>query len=406
MSSRCFTHLSGEDVAQAIHAARKRVVLAAPGLQQPVAAALANTRNRLGRQAVRVVLDVTDRTARMGYGDIDSVELLNEGDVDVRAEPGLRTCVLICDDEGFAFFAPPLLVESVDDRHVGPNALVLHPEQVRATVSALCPAETPSEPLPVPELGQVVLTEEQVKQVKASLDANPPQKFDLARKVNVFNAFVEFIELRLTGLQISSRKVPLPKDLVLATKDNATTNRLLTTFKLVSDDSSVAMEAGEVSRRVLNLRERYTRSLGDSLGNVILRSKREALLTEVHAINVVIAEFKQKVVDRLEKELAASKKKLIDGLLPALQAAPPPALTAQLNGKPTVDIFRRYLGDELGRVFPSAASLVGDMKLELVTKGVTYQMLSSVDFQKRVREAFPYEDWEKPFHEFNAAPAT
>ncbi len=405
MGSRCFTHLSGQQVVDAIHAARKRVVFAAPGLQQPVAAALVNARRELGRPSVRVILDVTDMTARMGYGDIDSVEMLNEGDVDVRAEAGLRTCILICDDDGFAFFTPPLLVETQDDHHVGANALVLHPEQTRETLAALCPPTTPLEPLPAPELGQKALTTQQVQHVKASLDANPPQKFDLARKVNVFNAFVEFIDLRLTGLHIARHTVQLPKDLVLATRDDATASRLLTTFKLVSDDSKVAKEAGEIDRRVRSLRERYTRSLGESLGNVILRSKREALVKEVDAVNLVIADFRQKVVERLDKELETSRKKLVEGLLPAVKASPPQALTAQLSGKPTVDILRRYLDLELGRVFPSAASLVGDMKLELVTKGVTYQMLSSVDFQKRVRESFPYEDWDKPFQEFSAAPA-
>jgi hypothetical protein len=405
MDSRCFTHLSGQRVADAIHAARVRVVFAAPGLQQPVAAALVNVRRELGRTAVRVILDVTDTTARMGYGDIDSVEMLKEGDVDVRTEAGLRTCILICDDEGFAFFTPPLLVETSDDQHVGANALQLHSEQTRTMLAALCPQATSLQPASVPELGQQVLTASQVQHVKSALDANPPQKFDLARKVNVFNAFIEFIDLRLTGLHIARHTVQLPKDLVLATRDDATASRLLTTFKLVSDDSKVAKEAGEIDRRVRSLREKYTRSLGESLGNVILRSKRQALVKEVDAINLAIVEFKQKVVERLDKELEASKKKLVEGLLPAVKAAPPQALTAQLSGKPTVDILRKYLDHELGRVFPSAASLVGEMKLELVTKGVTYQMLSSVDFQKRVRESFPYEDWDKPFQEFSAAPA-
>ena len=87
----------------------------APGLQQPLAAALVNSRQLLGREAVRVVLDVADSTARMGYGDFDAVSLVVEGDVDVRVESGLRTCILVCDDIGYAFFTPPMLVETQEN---------------------------------------------------------------------------------------------------------------------------------------------------------------------------------------------------------------------------------------------------------------------------------------------------
>jgi hypothetical protein len=45
------------------------------------------------------------------------------------------------------------------------------------------------------------------------------------------------------------------------------------------------------------------------------------------------------------------------------------------------------------------------MKLDCVRKGVTYETLASGDFQQKVRDAFPYEDWDKPFAEFTAAQA-
>ena len=405
IGSPSFLHLSAEMAAELIHGAADRVVYCAPGLQQPLAAALVNARKKLGRDVVRVVLDVDDATARMGYGDFEAVALLKEGDVDVRVEPGLRTCVMVCDSTGFAFFTPPMLVELQDDRHVGANALSLQAAQVQAVIGAFFPPAPPSGlPAPAPELGKQALSGQQMQQVKTALDANPPQKFDVARKVNVFNAFIEFVELRLSGLHIGRHTVQLPRDLVLALRDDATAKRLLTTFKLVSDESKVAKEAGDVDQKVRALREKYTRSLGEGLGNVILRSKRKDFAGEVEAIRADIEKFQQKVVERLDKELADSRRKLVEGLLPAVRKSQPPALTAQVSGKPSAEVIRRYLDDELARVFPTAQSLVGEMKLECVLKGVTYETLSNVDFQKRVRAAFPYENWDKPFREFEAVP--
>jgi hypothetical protein len=280
----------------------------------------------------------------------------------------------------------------------------MHPAQVLAVLDAMFPTQPkPSQP-PYPQIGKDELSSAQMQQVKESLDANPPQKFDLARKVNVFNSFIEFVELRLTGLHIARHTVQLPRDLVLALRDDATAKRLLTTFKLVGDESKVAKDAAEVDQRVRALRERFTRSLGDGLGSVILRSKRQEFSAEVQAIQDAIAKFQTKVLERLEKELADSRKKLVEGLLPAVKKSTPLALQAQISGKPTAEVLRRYLDDELTRVFPSAQSLIGEMKLECVPKAVTYETLSNQEFQERVRAAFPYENWDKPFREFEAAP--
>lgn len=293
MSSVSFIHLSSILACDLVHRAHRKVLYCAPGLQQPLAAALVNSRRRLGREAVRVVLDVTDSTARMGYGDFDAVALLAEGDVDVRVETGLRSSVLVCDDAGYAFFSPPMLVETQDDQHVGPNALALHSAQVQAIMEAVSPSSSQSGQVLAPQLGKEELSTAQIQRVKESLDANPPQKFDLVRKVNVFNAFIEFVELRLTGLHIARHTVQLPRDLVLALRDDATAKRLLTTFKLVSDESKVAKEAAEIDQRVRALRERYTRSLGDGLGSVILRTKRQPFSMEIETIREAIAKFQR-----------------------------------------------------------------------------------------------------------------
>ena len=402
-----FMHLSSKQISELLHGARDRVIYCAPGLQQSVAAAVVNARRSIGRDAVRVILDVDDGTSRMGYGEFDAVALLAEGDVDVRVELGLRSSVLVCDGAGFAFFTPPMLVEIQDDGHVGANALALVPEQLEAVVNSLFPSSPKADQPAVvqPELGGEKLSESRLEQVRAALVANPPQKFDLARKVNVFNAFIEFVELKLTGLHIAKHTVRLPPDLVLALRDDATAKRLLTTFKLVSDESKVAKEALEIDKKVRATRDLYTRSLGDGLGTVILRSKKQAFNKCIAGIRKDIEKFQKKVAERLEKELEASRKRLVDGLLPAVKKSPPDALKAQVSGKLTTDVMRQFLDDELTRVFPSAISLIGEMKLENVEKGVTYATLCDPEFQKRVRTAFPYENWDTPFREFDAAPA-
>lgn len=437
MSEPLLVHLGTGDIATYIHGAQRRVALCMPGLTQAVAAAVVNVSKKLGRAAVTVVLDVDDRVARHGYGEFDALTLLMESGVDVRTEGGLRTCLLIADGKGYSFFAPPMLVETQDEESVGVNAMRLLPDQVEAVVRAVgapaqdepsdgpspVPPKRPEQPdkLPaaggsdqgvpptnaksVPEVGVSPVTPQKLEAVRAALELNPPQKFDLARKVNVFNAYIEFVEIRLIGLHVGRYTVQLPKGLGLALQDDATARRLLTTFKLVSEDSKVAKEAVAIDKKVRQLREVYTRSLGEGLGSVMLRSKRAGLEKAIGTLKDEISVFQAKVVERLDREIALSRKNLVDGLWQAVKRAKPQELEAQVSGPITSELAKRYVDMELAQVFPDAKSLISEMRLEFIVKGVTYEVLKSLDFQDKVRKAFPLDSFDKPFTEFQAAPS-
>lgn len=400
--------VSDEAAARSIRAARGRAVYATPGVTDTVAAALIEAHGRLGRANVRVVLDGSAQALRLGYGQADSMSMLLEHGVDVRVEPGLRLSLLVVDDKAAVFMLPAMMVEDPNIPR-GPNALLLPSEQVdsvlRMVAPDLCAAPTDgSNSSQQPAIGRSALGAEQVKKVEAELVNNPPQRFDLARTLNVFNAYVEFIELRLTGMQITRHTVKLPQDLILALRDEATTRRLRTSFNLVDGGSKVGRDAESVETRVRHLRDRFIRAVGD-LGTITLRSKRKEVDALIESIRADIERFRNTVVERLTKEIEASRAKLVIGLTPALRKKPPQDLLDQVSSKVTTEHVARYLAHRLAEVFPRAETLVGEMKLDCVRKGVTYETLASGDFQQKVRDAFPYEDWDKPFAEFAAATA-
>ncbi|MBK6803335.1 MAG: hypothetical protein IPG83_18145 [Novosphingobium sp.] len=136
-----------------------------------------------------------------------------------------------------------------------------------------------------------------------------------------------------------------------------------------------------------------------------MRSKRKEVDALIEAIRVDIERFRNTVVERLTREIDASRAKLVTGLTPALRKKPPQDLLDQVSRKLTPEHVTRYLSHRLAEVFPRAETLVGEMKLDCIRKGVTYETLASGDFQEKVRDAFPYKDWDKPFSEFTAAKA-
>ena len=286
----------------------------------------------------------------------------------------------------------------------------LMPAQVEALARAISPPAQPLKegqlgPEVQPEIGAVTAKPEALALVQAALQADPPQQFDIARKVNVFNAFVEFVELSLVGTELTRQRVALPKDLLLAVSDRDTRERLTTSFQLIDPGATIGREAKEIRQAVDKLRKVHTRVL-NPYGSITLRSNRQRLEAAVAAVQVQVAAFAGTVKNRLQKEIDHSRKQLVQSVLPGLKAKPPEALLAGVVGKPTVEQITRWIDRQLDQAFPKVDDIVSEMRLVLTIKAVTFEMLKEPSFQAGVREAYPDVDFDKPFSEFTAARST
>lgn len=405
-----FETIDDAGLALRIRDARERVLLCAPGFGDPVSAALIEAHGRLGRERVVVIVDGTAQAARLGYGHFDAVGQLSQAGVAIRVEPGLRLGTLIVDGQGWCFATPPLLVDATMEKAVAPNAMCLMPAQVEALARAISPPAQPFKegqfgPAVQPEIGAVTAKPEALASVQAALQADPPQQFDIARKVNVFNAFVEFVELSLVGTELTRQRVALPRDLLLAVSDRDTRERLTTSFQLIDPGATIGREAKEIRQAVDKLRKVHTRVL-NPYGSITLRSNRQRLEAAVAAVQVQVAAFAGTVKNRLQKEIDHSRKQLVQSVLPGLKAKPPEALLAGVVGKPTVEQITRWIDRQLDQAFPKVDDIVSEMRLVLTIKAVTFEMLKEPKFQAGVREAYPDVDFDKPFSEFTAARST
>lgn len=405
-----FETIDDAGLALRIRDAGERVLLCAPGFGDPVSAALIQAHGRLGREHVVVIVDGTAQAARLGYGHFDAVGQLSQAGVAIRVEPGLRLGTLIVDGQGWCFATPPLLVDATMEKAVAPNAVCLMPAQVEALARAISPPAQPLkegqlDPEVQPEIGAVTAKPEALASVQAALQADPPQQFDIARKVSVFNAFVEFVELSLVGTELTRQRVALPRDLLLAVSDRDTRERLTTSFQLIDPGATIGREAKEIRQAVDKLRKVHTRVL-NPYGSITLRSNRQRLEAAVAAVQVQVAAFAGTVKNRLQKEIDHSRKQLVQSVLPGLKAKPPEALLAGVVGKPTVEQITRWIDRQLDQAFPKVDDIVSEMRLVLTIKAVTFEMLKEPKFQAGVREAYPDVDFDKPFSEFTAARST
>lgn len=412
MTHSLLTSLSDRKAAALVSRAQNRVVYAVPGIQPGTAAALAELKNSRPGVSITVSLDFDERTLRMGYGTLAAVDKLREADLDITYSPGFRAAILIVDDEGWSFTPTALYLEAEPQSDETPNAIRLSSGQVRELLLRLCPsareeaiaaAASPEEAsrlssIPL-EVSELPIFEVHYEEVKSALEAAPPVKFDVARQVRVFEPYLQYVEIKLTGVAIQKHKVALPKSLQQLATSKELKDRLRTTFDLVEKGSSLSSK--EMDDKVAKLRL-FTPSLGERLGRVMLKSARPLFDKRLDELKAELATFQERVKQELQTKLDESCDLVAEYFLPIALNNPPDELVARLHPI-NAETVKRWLQRELEKAFPTADKLIHEMRLDAQFKDVTWETLNDPDFGDALRKAFPDVDWDKPFHDYQAA---
>lgn len=409
-----FVTFTSTEVANFIRSAERSVCYAGPGIQWKVAEAMSEAAKRLGPEMLTVCLDFDERVMRMGYGEIRAVEQLRKDGILVRSAPGLRTALVIADKSGFIFTPTPLYLETEPEHHNAPNAIRMSTDQVSealarlspvAKVIALAQAKTLEEKkrieaLPV-DVGSDQVSDAQFSQVRESLKEVPPVRFDLARQVRVFEPYLQYVELSLSGAAIQRRRLAIPPNIQKLGGSKELEGRLRTTFDLIEKGGKLSSKSLEDALN--EIRKNFTKSLGNHHGRVVLKARKQNLTERLADFRTKLEEHQKTVEAELQKHLDDSRKQVVEYYMARVRDNPPDALLGQLTSpKPTEDEARRWLDTELMRVFPKAESLIQKMRLEERYMDVTFETLNRDDFLESVKKVFPHVDWDKPYNRFKA----
>lgn len=393
-----------------------RVCYAAPGIHHEPAASLVELRAKRPAAGITVSLDFDERTLRMGYGTLSAVEALQSAGIEPTYSPGFRSAVLIVDDAGWVFTPTALYLEAEPQSDETPNAIRLTSGQVKELLLRLCPAaraeaiaqaETLAEAARIEaiplEISELPIFELHFDEVKRSIKTAPPVKFDVARQVRVFEPYLQYVELSLTGAAVQRHRVRIPKSLQNLGTSKDLEGRLKTTFDLV--EKGGALSSKSLEDELNQIRKDFTPSLGKDHGRVVLKSAKPRLLERLAELRAKLEAHQKKVEAELQKKLDDSRQQVVDYYLPRAKENKPDALVGSLLAV-TDDDIRRWLEEELDNVFPTAKDLIHNMTLEDRYKDVTFETLNRSDFLQSVQQAFPRINWDKAYTEFKAAGET
>jgi hypothetical protein len=359
-----------------ISCARRRLMVIAPGLSESVARAVVKKWHELGRDAIQLVLDTDPEVCRLGFGDLSALQMLYEAAERIGGrilqQRGLRVGVIVTDETTTVYSPTPRLIEAGGRPGERLNAL-------RFDTPILDPAATTDSDLRSIDLHPEPMEGSEVQKTAQDLNANPPVKFDLARKVRVFNARFEFVEFELHGLFLSRKRVSIPSDLMGLAKDPKAQKLLRSSFQLIDGSSEVSGD--RVTRLKQFIADKYLIGLPGH-GTVIRRDKKTDFLVAVKALERYVHRFQGRLEKKLQVAIEANREVLTSALLPSVTKNPPARWKKFLSEHPKDQEIDRILRSELTDAFGRADDVFHEMKVRAVFKGVTYESLNDPEFMR------------------------
>lgn len=409
-----FGHLSSKRITEIINTSAGPICYAAPGIHLGPAEAMVKGAKRFGAELITVWIDFDENVMRMGYGDIEAVKVLREAGIEIQHAAGLRSALIVADGQGYTFSPTPLYLEAEPEVEVR-NAMRLSKGQTEEALVRLSPAarvvaiataaniDEKTRISHLPEDGVATLVNnEHFEEVNTHLTEAPPVPFDVARQVRVFESYLQYIELSLSGAAIQRHRFTIPSRIQQLGESKELEGRLRTTFDLIQKGG--ALSSKPLDDDLNDIRNNLTRSLGKNHGRVVLKGAKVHLEKRLDDFRKKLDSHQKNVEEGLQKHLDDSRDQIIDYYIPRVIETPPDALLGQLlNGVASEEDARQWLSVELKRVFPQAQSLVKKMNLEVRYKDVTFETLNRDDFLDSVKNAYPNIDWDKTYSEFKAA---
>lgn len=386
ISRNSITVANDESLSELIRSAQKRLVVLTPAVSIPVANAIAERWASLGRDAVTVVLDVDPEVYRLGYEDIRALELLEPVAASlggmVTRHKGIRIGMVIADDRTLVYSPTPQLIEAGPRSPDAPNAIMLGapPPHVERELGA------GPEGVKGRRIGEDKATKAEIQAVSLDLKQNPPQKFDVARTMRVFNSLIEFVEFELTGTLLERHKASLPAELMGLADDKATRDLIGAQFRLIDKDSKISGATLQESKQAIM--DEFLTTL-PRFGQVILRAKKKEFETRIAEFEKEVAAFAKQVQNDLESEMKANRDRIIEVLLPSVRRAVPAHWKKQISGEVTDAKLRTLLDRALAKAFGGAEKHIKAMKVRVVFKGVTFESLTDPDFVEVAKDRLP-----------------
>ena len=400
-----------EQLAKWIDGATGAVRYLGPAITERIARKIIAAEKRTGHRC-RIVVELNDEMDRSGYGETAGARALHDEDASIQYRAGLRIAALTA--PGIAVIWSPIATRVDLMEHVSVNGIWMEGVEQREllcwmsrmmekqvapqSVSGLDCNESSNalnrqtsedsfsgtvgqEFIPVePAVKLVEVDNEKIKRVEANLREHPPRDFKEERQTEVYQGYVGFIEIHVTGASLSgSTTLAIPKELTELGLKADLRNRLSEKMR-IDLSASVDLGARDVNRRVDAFREIFTRQMGAPLGRIFRKSEWTIM---------------QKKWSEIERLVEAANEKIKRFMHTAVQTAITDAAkdwAKAISENPAIESPCIYTEDRIRSLLEEGwdrKQRTTRMKVELFVKDLTWTTLNDPDVRRKIEEAYP-----------------
>ena len=390
--SRTFTPATDDSLIALIEDAKDRLAIIAPGLTTPVAKALAARMRDLSTLSLTVILDADAEVYRMGYGDVEALEIIRETSCkqmfDLREQSGVRIGVVISDDRTLVYAPVSRNIEAGSTTEEKPNAIMLDGGITEKLAEASGAADGEM------EVGVTGVEPGRVAQIEEDLKANPPIPFYLTRKLRVFMTEVQYIELRVLNADFGSHKIKLPKgfqklDDKFLRRDIDSSLKIPINLEKQLDVSINSYRGHET----LKVNEAAIKRERDGIertffhdwkgrGKVILRKDKEQFTNEKDRLVEIITEYHKNLKTKFEGTKIIFRQRLVSEFLGVWQKSPPGHLIRRR--RTDVQSCLQDIENKADGMFQRAVSL-GTTEAKVVYKDISIEDLKDENLMDGLR---------------------
>lgn len=384
--TQSFTRLDETQIASLILSARERLAYLAPGVSEPIARLLIEHGRELGPKAVRIIIDLDPEVLRLGYGTLDGLHCLQAGaaqaGIPFACQTGLRVGLLVVDQSAVVFAPAAQMIEAGSIQDFQLNAVFLEsvPESV---LNELGWGTTVG---PVQIVGTHIVSNDEIIKVTQDITANPPQRFDIARTVRIFNSRFEFVELKIEGAAIERIEINLPVELLGLAQNPDVESHLHARYRLLDATSELSSERIRTARK--HLVDCHLTVL-PGYGQIVLRKDKEQLLQGIKQLKAEMQKFSEAIRSRLQTEIDQNCEALFSALVPSVLREPPRDWLEQPMLFDQEERIQAILRGKLQAAFGTADRWIKRMSVTVIFRGVTYEMLKDPKFVEIAKAALP-----------------
>ena len=424
-----------EQLAAWIDGATGTIRYLGPAITERLAQKILAAEKRTGERN-HVVIELDDEVDRSGYGQTAGVRILHDDGTTIQHRAGLRVAAITAPGIG-AVWSPiaervdpiervsvngiwmegvelgelrrwmgrmmgnqgPELSVSQDERsdtsQLGtkktPDPVVLAQEAIEKNESSAfanqgrtedSSSEAPDQRL-VPSEPRVQLRavdEKTIKEVETHLQQHPPRDFKEEKQTEVYQGYVGFIEIHVTGASLSgTTTLAIPKELTELGLETDLRNRLSERMR-IDLSGSVDLGARDVNRRVDAFREIFTRQMGPPLGRIYKKSDWPIMQTKWTEIEILVESANEKI----KRSMHAAVENII------LDAAKDWAKAIDEN--PIVRKEVPYTVEDIHELLLAQwdrKQRATRMRVQLFVKDLTWATLNNPQVRKKIEDAYP-----------------